>query len=234
VKAPAGGTVAPQVFTNVQVTITPLLTPDKLLNSQQGQYLADITKLISGAQNTLYIQLQYIEASSGQGDDYDNLLKTIAARIAAGVKVRLIVSADYAEKWGEKMKAQGVDLTANLYTQPSVHNKGFVADSKTVVISSQNFSASGVETNRDAGVIIEHPGVAQYFEKVFLADLANKTRPFVAKGTAPRSKGSSSKTKTGPKTTSPKKPTPNKPKPKKPGAKTASGRRSKAKPHGKK
>ena len=63
-----------------------------------------------------------------------------------------------------------------------MHNKGFVVDSKTVVISSQNFSPSGVETNRDAGVIIEHPGIAQYFEKVFLSDLKNRSKPFVAKG----------------------------------------------------
>lgn len=234
-KVPKGASVAPQIFTNVQVTITPLLTPDKLLNSQQGQYLDNITKLISGAQNTLYIQLQYIEASSGQGDHYDNLLKAIAARIAAGVEVKLIVSADYAVKWGEKMKAQGVDLTANIFTQPSVHNKGFVADSKTVVVSSQNFSPSGVETNRDAGVIIEHPGIAKYFEKVFLADLANKTKPFVAKGAASPPKGRPGKTKTGPKKTSPKKPKPKKPKPKKPSAKTTGGRSSKkAKPRGKK
>jgi phosphatidylserine/phosphatidylglycerophosphate/cardiolipin synthase-like enzyme len=226
-KAPAAGTVAPQIFTNVPVTITPLLTPDKLLGTKQGQYLSNITKLISSAQNTLYIQLQYIEASSGQGDNYDNLLKAVAARIAAGVKVRLIVSADYAEKWGEKMKAQGVDLTANIYTQPSVHNKGFVADTKTVVVSSQNFSPSGVETNRDAGVIIEHAGIAQYFEKVFLADLANKSKPFVAKGTAAPPKGRPGKTKTGPKKTSPKKPKSKKPKPKKPKSK-------RAKPRGKK
>jgi phosphatidylserine/phosphatidylglycerophosphate/cardiolipin synthase-like enzyme len=173
-------TVAAKVFDNVKVTVTPLLTPDKLPNSGQGQYLDNITNLISGAQQKLYIQLQYIEASSGNADNYDNFLKTIAARVAAGVDVKLIVSATYADKNGEKMKAQGVDLTANIYTQPNVHNKGFVADSRKVVVSSQNFSPAGVETNRDAGVIIEHPGIVQYFESVFLADFKNKTKPFVA------------------------------------------------------
>jgi phosphatidylserine/phosphatidylglycerophosphate/cardiolipin synthase-like enzyme len=209
-KAPAAGNVPAQTFSNAKVTITPLLTPDKLLGTQQGEYLSNITNLIKSANKTLYIQLQYIEASSGKGDNYDNLLKLIAARVAAGVTVRLIVSADYAEKWGEKMKAQGVDLTANLYTQPSVHNKGFVVDSQTVVVSSQNFSPSGVETNRDAGVIIANSDIAQYFEKVFLADFNNKSKPFVAKGAAP-SKGRPGKAKPGPKKKGPKKAPPKKP-----------------------
>jgi len=113
--APAPASVPAQTFADVNVRITPLLTPDKLLGSQQGEYLAAVTRLISGAQRTLYIQLQYIEASSGKGDHYDNLLKAIAERIQAGVEVRLIVSADYVETYDEKMKEQGVDLTANIY-----------------------------------------------------------------------------------------------------------------------
>jgi hypothetical protein len=43
-----------------------------------------------------------------------------------------------------------------------------------------------VYQNRDAGVIIEHEGIAQYFEKVFLADWETKAKPFsksAAKGT---------------------------------------------------
>jgi phosphatidylserine/phosphatidylglycerophosphate/cardiolipin synthase-like enzyme len=185
VSAPAG--VAAKTFKDVAVKITPMLTPDTVAgNPHQGQYLSNITRLISSAQHKLYVQLQYIEASSGKGDPYDNLLKTIAARVAAGVDVRLIVSADYIEKYDEKMKAQGVDLTANLYGQPSVHNKGFVIDSTTVVVSSQNFSPSGVQNNRDAGVIIEHPGIAQYFEAIFLSDFKNKSKPFVATGTGPQ------------------------------------------------
>ena len=208
-KPAATGAVAAKTFSNVPVTITPLLTPDKLLATPQGQYLSNITKLISGAQKTLYIQLQYIEASSGKGDNYDKLLGAIAGRIKAGVDVKLIVSADYIEKYDELMKKQGVDLTANLYGQPNVHNKGFVVDSKTVVVSSQNFSPPGVETNRDAGVIIEHPDIAKYFESVFLSDFKTKAKPFVAKGAAAQSKGQGTKS-------SSKHPAPKKKKPKKP------------------
>jgi len=56
-----------------------------------------------------------------------------------------------------------------------------VIDSSIVVVSSQNFSPSGVQTNRDAGVIIESPLIAQYFEPIFLSDW-NRLKPFAPKG----------------------------------------------------
>jgi phosphatidylserine/phosphatidylglycerophosphate/cardiolipin synthase-like enzyme len=82
------------------------------------------------------------------------------------------------------MKDTGVDLTANISLQSNVHNKGFVIDSKAVVVSSQNFSPDGVQYNRDAGVIIENASIAQYFEKIFLSDWNTKAKPFVAKKSA--------------------------------------------------
>lgn len=179
--AAVGKGVAAKTFTNLPVTITPVLTPDTLPNSTTGQYLSTMTKFISNAKKTLFVQLQYIEASNGTGD-YDALLQTIADRVKAGVDVRLIEDQQNGEKWAEKMKSAGVDLTANirLQPQPSVHNKGFVIDSKIVVVSSQNFSPAGVQTNRDAGVIIESPQIAQYFEPIFLSDW-NKLKPFAPK-----------------------------------------------------
>ena len=179
--------VPAQTFSKVSVKITPIFTPDKLsANPNKGQYLANMIQLISSAHQKLYGQLQYIESSSGAGDDYDVLLKSIAGRVAAGVDVRLIESAEYGEKWAEKMKATGVDLTENISLQHHVHNKSFVIDSQKAVVASQNFSPAGVEQNRDAGVIIEHQGIAQYFEKVFLADWKNNARPFVASAAKPK------------------------------------------------
>lgn len=197
-RPPAAGGVAAQTFSNVKVKITPLLTPDTISgsNPKKGQYLANITNLVLNAHQKLYIQLQYIESSSGSGD-YDALLRAIAARIAAGVDVRLIENGEYGEKWGEKMKQAGVDLTANIRMQPNVHNKGFVVDSQIVVVSSQNFSPAGVEQNRDAGVIIEHAEIAQYFEKVFLSDWNNKSKPFVAGSSTRLAKGRTGAKKTG-------------------------------------
>ena len=173
--------VVAKAFNNLSLKVTPLLTPDKLPGGQQGQYVTHIINLIKGAQNAIYIELQYIEASKADGSPYDELLQTIKNQIAAKKDVKLIVSANYAEKWGEKMKDEGVDLTANIYTLPNVHNKGFVVDGKTVVISSQNFSPSGVYENRDAGLILESEDIAQYFAPIFDADWRD-SRPLVAQG----------------------------------------------------
>ena len=104
--------------------------------------------------------------------------EALADKIAAGKEVQLIVSADYAEKWGEKMKSAGVDLTANIHMYPDVHNKGFVVDGKTVIVSSQNFSPAGIDENRDAGMILESPELAQYFGPIFDADWKS-SRPLV-------------------------------------------------------
>jgi hypothetical protein len=175
-------TFAAKTFPGLQLTVTPLLTPDVLANGS-GQYLTQVMALIGGAQKSIDIQLQYIEASKGDGSPYDRLLQALADKIAAGVDVRLIVSANYASKWGEKMKSVGVDLTANIRTQPNVHNKGFVVDQSHVIVSSQNFSPQGVTQNRDAGVILESAAIAGYFQPIFDNDWQGAI-PFVAKGAA--------------------------------------------------
>lgn len=178
---PAGPLVNPvaaKIFKNVNTSIIPLLTPDILPNGRK-QYLTNIVDLIGRAQKSVYIQLQYIESSAIDGTNsfYTDLLQAIANKVAAGLDVKLIESRQYGVKWAEKMKAGGVDLTANIALQYNVHNKGFVIDSKTVVVSSQNFSPAGVHDNRDAGLIIESEDIALYFEAIFLSDWTNKTIP---------------------------------------------------------
>jgi phosphatidylserine/phosphatidylglycerophosphate/cardiolipin synthase-like enzyme len=62
-----------------------------------------------------------------------------------------------------------------------VHNKGFIIDGETVVVSSQNFSPAGICENRDAGLILESEQIAQYFGPIFNADWRD-SRPLVAQG----------------------------------------------------
>jgi phosphatidylserine/phosphatidylglycerophosphate/cardiolipin synthase-like enzyme len=81
-----------------------------------------------------------------------------------------------------------IDLTPVMKLQPNVHNKGFVIDSQTVVVSSQNWSGAGIRQNRDAGLIIESPAIAQYFESVFNSDWT-KNKPFNPQAAAPTQRG---------------------------------------------
>ena len=85
---------------------------------------------------------------------------------------------EFGEKWAEQMLSMDdIDLTPVMRMQPNVHNKGFIVDLKTVVVSSQNWSPAGIFQNRDAGLIIESEAIAQYFGKAFNADWSN-AKPF--------------------------------------------------------
>ncbi|MBV9826882.1 MAG: hypothetical protein JO001_14575 [Alphaproteobacteria bacterium] len=154
------------------MTVQPLLTPD-LGPDGAGLYASKMRQLIEGAQHSLYIQLQYMHPSTKDADAaFTALLDAIAARVTAGVTVRIILSQWQNSQWMERLQMAGID-TGLVRIQNGVHNKGFVIDSRRVVISSQNWSGDGVLQNRDAGVIIDNATVAAYFEQIFLHDWDN-------------------------------------------------------------
>lgn len=153
---------------NAPVTITPLLTPDP------GVYQKAVLNLINAVKQSLYIQLQYIHPSSDPANaKFTELVDAVAAKINAGLDVKIILSEFQTMKGGlDALQAAGINLD-NVRIQNNVHNKGFVFDHKVVVVSSMNWSGEGVLSNRDAGVIIENSAAAQYYEKVFLDDWAH-------------------------------------------------------------
>jgi hypothetical protein len=154
------------------MTVQPLLTPDAAPDGG-GVYAEKMLELISGAQHSLYIQLQYIHPSN-QAEEaaFTALLNAVAARSDAGVDVRIILSQWQNSQWMERLQAAGID-TRLVRIQQGVHNKGFVVDHQRVVVSSQNWSGAGVLQNRDAGVIIDNATIARYFETIFLHDWDN-------------------------------------------------------------
>jgi hypothetical protein len=154
------------------MTIQPLLTPDAGPDGA-GLYATKMRELISGAQQSLYMQLQYIHPSNQDGDaSFTALLDAVSARAAAGVDVRIILSQWQNSQWMERLQMAGLD-TGLVRIQNGVHNKGFVVDHQRAVVSSQNWSGDGVLRNRDAGVIIDNATVARYFEQIFLHDWDN-------------------------------------------------------------
>jgi phosphatidylserine/phosphatidylglycerophosphate/cardiolipin synthase-like enzyme len=58
-----------------------------------------------------------------------------------------------------------------------VHNKGIIIDDHTVVIGSQNWSTEGVDTNRDASVVIKNSSVVTYFAALFQSDWDTMSLP---------------------------------------------------------
>ena len=50
------------------------------------------------------------------------------------------------------------------------HNKLIVVDGEKVLLGSQNWSTTGVLSNREASLLVEHAGIAAYFAEIFDAD----------------------------------------------------------------
>jgi phosphatidylserine/phosphatidylglycerophosphate/cardiolipin synthase-like enzyme len=161
-----------KIFKNVKVTLQPLLTPDK--GKHTSMYVDQVLTLIQSATKTIYMQTQYIHASDKTADaDFQLLIAALSVAFKKGLDVRLITSQfENTGQWIEKLKPFELDKVLRI--QDRVHNKGIVVDSKIVMVSSQNWSADGTLRNRDAGIIIEHPDIAAYFEAIFLDDWVNR------------------------------------------------------------
>ena len=72
------------------------------------------------------------------------------------------------------LEARCADLDTNRIEQ--IHNKGVIVDGRKVLVSSINWNSNSPSFNREAGVIIDHPGVAQYFLGVFEDDWNPSTK----------------------------------------------------------
>jgi phosphatidylserine/phosphatidylglycerophosphate/cardiolipin synthase-like enzyme len=66
------------------------------------------------------------------------------------------------------LEARCADLSSNDIEK--IHNKGVIVDDQHVLVSSINWNSNSPNFNREAGVIVDHPGVARYFLEVFEDD----------------------------------------------------------------
>jgi phosphatidylserine/phosphatidylglycerophosphate/cardiolipin synthase-like enzyme len=123
------------------------------------------------------MQTQYIHTVDPAKDEgspgHMDLIDAVATLIKTGVEVKLITSEYENAMWIERLQDAGIDAVENLRIQQRVHNKGIVVDSSIAVVSSQNWSAEGTGSNRDAGLIIYDDEAAQYLEAIFLHDWTN-------------------------------------------------------------
>jgi len=70
----------------------------------------------------------------------------------------------------ERIPLEGRCINLHINQLEKIHNKGVIVDDKYVLVSSINWNSNSPNFNREAGVIIEHPGVARYFRNVFEDD----------------------------------------------------------------
>lgn len=178
-------------FLNVQVSIQPLLTPDK--GTHTTMYVDNVLNLINSAKHSVYMQTQYIHPTQAD-PDFLLLVEALSNAHKKGLDVRLITSQyENTAQWIEQMKVY--DLDQVLKIQERVHNKGIVVDSSVVMVSSQNWSGDGTLRNRDAGVIIENAEIATYFQNIFIYDWVNQANEKIVDVSYPSKTKSPSKAK---------------------------------------
>jgi phosphatidylserine/phosphatidylglycerophosphate/cardiolipin synthase-like enzyme len=157
-------------------TVRPVLAPD---TSDQ------ITGLIASANTSVEIEEMYI-----RNETPFTLNPFLAEAVNAsrrGVRVRVLLDSSWYDTEGPKdndemvalinriganehipLEARCANLRAGQIT--TIHNKGVIVDDREVLVSSINWNSNSPQFNREAGVIIDHPGVAQYFRAAFEDD----------------------------------------------------------------
>jgi cardiolipin synthase A/B len=162
---------APQAFFGA--TVRPVLAPDTSFQ---------VLDLITSAHESIDIEEAYITNETPL-----TLNPYLSAAINAshrGVHVRVLLDSYYYNVEGKSdndemmalinriaaaehlpLEARLADLEANRISK--IHNKGVIVDRRHILVSSINWNSNSPNFNREAGVIIDHPGVAEYFTAVF-------------------------------------------------------------------
>jgi len=142
------------------MNVTPIFSPD---TSLQG-----ILYCINIAQVTLDIQIPYF-TNHDEGGSVETILDAVIAAKDRGVTVRVITDEEYDyEEVAHLLSEHDIPVVwQDTRWSAANHNKGIIADGRIVLVSSINYSDNSIENNREAGVIIEHEGIAQWYQEVF-------------------------------------------------------------------
>ncbi|MFO8132776.1 MAG: phospholipase D-like domain-containing protein [Thermoplasmatota archaeon] len=137
-----------------------------------------IRGMLNGGRERILVEQAYIEPR--WSDEISPFLACLAGKSGGCTDVRVLMNQNpsylsscdannltraYLARWNLSSRF----VYANASALVNVHTKGAVVDNATLV-SSINWNENAVRCNRELGVIVEHPGVAAYFAKVFNHD----------------------------------------------------------------
>lgn len=184
--------VPTRLFESLTVTpsaplrVTPVITPENF-HGVAKEFLRSATR-------NLRIEQQYIR---GGQENVEALLKEIdqARSNHPELAIRIIVSPKFLTgnnrtKFLKAMDDFHFEFDEHYrFLSPAhfvhCHNKLIVVDEEKVLLGSQNWSTTGLLTNREASLLVEHAGIASYFARIFDADW-NMSEPVPAPpGTLP-------------------------------------------------
>jgi len=141
--------------------------------------------LISAANRTLDIEVASIRNSTGH--HLNPYLQEAVDASRRGVTVRILLDGSTYGTGGDEDNDEMAAVIAGIARREGlpleirvgypadlgvrcIHNKGVIADGERVLVSSINWNENSPAFNREAGVILEHPGVAGYFGEAFDQD----------------------------------------------------------------
>jgi len=171
-----------------RIKVTPVLSPDN--------YMVIVPPWLESATKSIYIEQQYVRSQQAQ------IIKLLAAIKKArdtnpALDVRIILGKLFGADDVKKAKtnianlknAFGLKLDDNIRfidTKRFVHchNKLIIVDNEAVLVSSQNWSNTGVDTNREAGLLMRYPEIARYYSQIFESDWSTAQKKIPSVGGA--------------------------------------------------
>ena len=161
-------------FTLTALKVHPVLTPDN--------YLDAVAPWLESAKKSIHIEEQYIWAWQSK---VQILIQAMKRALAAYPKleIRIVLGKAFAAedvKQFDKALARldqdlGLKRTRDIrFINQDMfvhcHNKMILIDGQSALVSSQNWSDTAVDTNREAGVIVDDRRITRYFEQIFAFD----------------------------------------------------------------
>jgi phosphatidylserine/phosphatidylglycerophosphate/cardiolipin synthase-like enzyme len=141
-----------------------------------------IPNVLRSATKSVLIQQQYIHSADAPVATLLQAIKDARLRFAK-LDVRILLGKIFgaAELLAERENLKNIAANYGLNIDADIryvdtkrlvhcHNKLIIVDGKTVLVSSQNWSSAAVSQNREAGLLFDHKGVAQYFTDIFEVD----------------------------------------------------------------
>ena len=171
--------------------VTPVVAPDHALRADA------VLGLLASAAESLDIEAFYVARTWGLVPNPYLEAAIDAAR--RGVRVRVLLDGTWYNVEGDDpvdnddtvayvndvARREGLPLEAKVgnagaHGLTKVHNKGVLVDDRTVFVSSLNWNRNAATNNREVGLIVADPAVAEPFRAAFAFDWRDDVTPPVA------------------------------------------------------
>lgn len=160
-----------KVIPSTPVRITPAVTPENFQDT--------LKPLLRSARRNIRIEQQYIRGGQAAVEELLDAIDQARADHPS-LDVRIIVSPKYLTDAQRKaflkaMSKHGLEFDDHIRFLSAAHfvhchNKLIVVDDEKVLLGSQNWSTTGLLSNREASLLVEHAGIAGYYAEIFDAD----------------------------------------------------------------